>query len=235
MDAQAAPKHIPYAIDPSKNRFHYYENLWKRVGLGLLQKHYDVRGKTLLDYGCGRGEALSLFAEAGMTVTGTDTDPECVRIASSSGKAMKLNPADPVGQFGPKSFDVISCFHVLEHVPSPVETLNQLRGIARDYLVLAVPNLRYLNWIFHRKFELSFVNEGHLQGWDHLHFRSLAERHCGLELIEWGTDATILPVLSETSQRLFGQKVTIALETGLFRKIFPYHCLSIIGLFRVKQ
>jgi 2-polyprenyl-3-methyl-5-hydroxy-6-metoxy-1,4-benzoquinol methylase len=35
---------------------------------------------------------------------------------------MKLNPADPVGQFGPKSFDVISCFHVLEHVPSPVET-----------------------------------------------------------------------------------------------------------------
>jgi hypothetical protein len=59
--------------------------------------------------------------------------------------------------------------------------------------------------------------------------------HCGLELIEWGTDATILPVLSETSQRLFGQKVTIALETGLFRKIFPYHCLSIIGLFRVKQ
>jgi len=234
MDAQAAPKHIPYAIDPSKNRFHYYENLWKRVGLGLLQKHYDVRGKTLLDYGCGRGEALSLFAEAGMTVTGTDTDPECVRIASGSGKAMKLNPADPVGQFGPKSFDVISCFHVLEHVPSPVQTLNHLREIARDYLVLAVPNLRYLNWIFHRKFDLSFVNEGHLQGWDHLHFRNLAERHCGLEFLEWGTDATILPLLSESTQRIFGQKLIIALETGLFRKLFPYHCLSIIGLFRVK-
>jgi len=234
MDGQTAPKHIPYKIDPSKNRFHYYENLWKRVGLALLQKHYDLRGKTLLDYGWGCGETLSLFAEAGMIVTGTDTDPECVRIASSSGKAVLLNPSNPVGQFGPKSSDVITCFHVLEHVPSPVQTLNQLRQIARDYLLLAVPNLRYLNWIFHRKFELSFVNEGHLQGWDHLHFRSLAERHCGLELVEWGTDATILPLLSECAQRLFGTKFTIALETGLFRKIFPYHCLSIIGLFRVK-
>jgi SAM-dependent methyltransferase len=235
MVAQTAPKHLPYQIDPSKNRFHYYENLWKRVGLGLLQKYCNVPGKTLLDYGCGRGEALSLFSSAGMSVTGTDTDPECVRIASNFGKAVQLNPADPVGQFGPKSFDVISCFHVLEHVPSPVQTLNQLREIARDYLVLAVPNLRYLNWIFQRKFELSFVNEGHLQGWDHLHFRSLAERHCGLQLVEWGTDATILPLLSESTHRLFGQKLTIALETGLFRRIFPYHCLSIIGLFRVKS
>jgi SAM-dependent methyltransferase len=235
MDAQAAPKHLPYEIDPSKNRFHYYEILWKRVGLALLQKHYDVRGKKLLDYGCGRGEALSLFSGAGMAASGTDTDPECVRIASGSGKAVGLNAADPVGQFGPKSFDVISCFHVLEHVPSPVQTLNQLREIARDYLVLAVPNLRYLNWIFHRKFDLSFVNEGHLQGWDHLHFRNLAERHCGLELVEWGTDATILPFLSESTQRLFGQRLTITLETGLFRKLFPYHCLSIIGLFRVNS
>jgi SAM-dependent methyltransferase len=235
MDAQAAPKHIPYEIDASKNRFHYYENLWKRVGLGLLQKHYNVSGKTLLDYGCGRGEALSLFCAAGMTVTGTDTDPECVRMTSASGKAVLLNPSDPVAQFGARSFDVISCFHVLEHVPSPVQTLNQLREIAREYLVLAVPNLRYLNWIFDRKFQLSFVNEGHLQGWDHLHFRSLAERHCGLELVEWGTDATILPLLSEFAQRIFGPKLTIALETGPFKTVFPYHCLSIIGLFRVRR
>ncbi len=233
--AAAAPKHLPYEIDPAKNRFHYYENLWKRVGLGLLQKHVDIRGKTLLDYGCGRGEALNLFAGAGLTVTGTDTDPECVRLASRNGKAVLLNPADPVGHFGSKSFDVISCFHVLEHVPSPVQTLNQLREIARSHLVLAVPNLRFLNWMFHRRFELGFVNEGHLQGWDHWHFRNLAERHCGLELVEWGTDATILPVLSESANRIFGPNLTIRLETGLFRKVFPYHCLSIIGLFRVRS
>jgi SAM-dependent methyltransferase len=232
--AQSAPKHLPYEIDTSKYRFHYYESLWKKVALGLLQKHYDPRGKTLLDYGCGRGETLNLFGSSGMLVTGADTDPECVRIASRFGKVMQLNPADPVAQFGTKCFDVITCFHVLEHVPSPVQTLNHLRQIARDYVLLAVPNLRFLNWIFQRKFELSFVNEGHLQGWDHWHLRSLAERHCGLELVEWGSDATILPLLSQSALRLFGSRFTIRLETGLFRKIFPYHCFSIIGLFRVK-
>lgn len=234
MDAQAAPKHIPYEIDPSKSRFHYYETLWKRLALGLLQKHYDPRGKTLLDYGCGRGETLDIFGAAGMIPTGTDTDPECVRIASRFGKTVPLNPAAPLAQFGPKSFDVVSCFHVLEHVPSPIETLTQLRQIARSYVVLAVPNLRFLRWMFHRKFELAFVNEGHLQGWDHWHFRSLAERHCGLELVEWGSDATILPIFSDLSEKLLGQRATISLETGLFRKLFPYHCLSVLGLFRVK-
>src|SRR5688572_28925488 len=160
MDAQigaaaAAPRHLPYEIDPSKNRFHYYETLWKEVARDLLLKHEDVRGKSLLDYGCRRGEALSLFASAGMHVTGTDTDPECVRMASRSGKALPLDPADPVRQFGAKSFDVISCFHVLEHVPSPIQTLNDLRQIARSYVLLAVPNLRFLNWMFHRQFDLS--------------------------------------------------------------------------------
>lgn len=232
--ARSAPRHLPYQIDPSANRFHYYENLWKQVGLGLLTKHVNVRGKTLLDYGCGRGEALRLFSAAGMSVTGADTDPECVRIAGDHGQAVVLNPENPVAQFGEKSFDVITCFHVLEHVPSPVKTLNDLSRIARSHVVLAVPNLRFLYWMFKRRFDLSLINEGHLQGWDHWHFRNLAERHCGLELVEWGTDATILPVISETVNRYLGPKTAIRLETGLFRKIFPYQCFSVIGLFRVR-
>lgn len=233
--ARSAPRHLPYQIDPSANRFHYYENLWKEVALGLLKKNVDVQGKTLLDYGCGRGETLRLCFDAGMTVTGTDTDPECVRIASAHGKAVVLNPENPVGQFGAKSFDVISCFHVLEHVPSPVTTLRELSQIARSHVVLAVPNLRFLYWMFARRFDLSLINEGHLQGWDHWHFRNLAERHCGLELVEWGSDATILPVLSEATNRFLGTKMAIRLETGLFKRMFPYQCFSVIGLFRVKN
>lgn len=228
-----ALKHLPYQIDPATNRFHYYENLWKEVALQLLSKR-PCAGLTLLDYGCGRGEALRIFGRAGMDVTGADTDSECVRLASTLGRAVLLDPADPVRQFGERSFDVVTCFHVLEHVPSPVQTLGALARIARSWVLLAVPNLRFLNWMFKRRFDLSHVNEGHLQGWDHWHFRNLAERHCNLELVEWGSDATILPVLSETALKLFGPRLTIKLETGPFRWIFPYHCFSVIGLFRPK-
>jgi len=232
--APSGPKHLPYQIDPSTNRFHYYENLWKRVALGLLEKRESLKDRTVLDYGCGRGEGLEIFGRAGMNVLGADTDPECVRIASDKGKAVILDPADAVRQFGERSFDIVTCFHVLEHVPCPVETLGALSRIARSYVLLAVPNLRFLNWMFNKSFDLSHVNEGHLQGWDHWHFRNLAERHCNLQLIEWGSDATILPFLSETALKFFGPKFTIKLETGPFRRVFPYHCFSIIGLFRPK-
>ena len=225
-------KHLPYEIDERANRFHFYETWWKRQGLALLQAHCRPRGKSLLDYGCGRGETLALAREAGFTVQGTDTDPECVRLAGSYGPASQLNPTDPLGQFGAKSFDVVTCFHVLEHVDSPKLVLQAIGAIAREYVVLAVPNLHYLHRTFKRHIDLAGVNEGHLQSWDHWHLLNLAERHSGLKLVEWGTDATILPGLSQGAQKLLGTKAAIWLETGWFRRLFPFHGVSVLGLFR---
>jgi len=227
-------RHIPYAIQPDTNRSHYYENLWKKIGLELLLTQGAAEGRTVLDYGCGRGESLQIYSEAGFQVTGADLDPECVRLASRFGSSVLLDVEDPVGQFGEKSFDVVTCFHVLEHVDCPKKTLSELGRIARQYVVLAVPNLRYLHRIFERRFDLDQVNEGHLQSWDHWHLRNLAERHCGLRLVAWGSDATALPLLSNVIGKLFGLRAVIGLETGLFRRLFPYHCISVIGLFRVE-
>jgi SAM-dependent methyltransferase len=228
------PRHVPYEICPETSRFSFYENHWKRVGLSLLQEHCPARGQTVLDYGCGRGETVQIFGAAGFKVTGADIDPECVRLAGRFGPAVLLQVEGPVAQLGPKSFDLVTCFHVLEHVENPKRTLQELVGVAREYVLLGVPNLRCLNRMFERKFDLSQVNEGHLQAWDHWHLRNLAERFCGLELVAWGSDATILPGISALSERLFGREFAIRLETGLFRKLFPYHCISVLGLFRVK-
>jgi 2-polyprenyl-3-methyl-5-hydroxy-6-metoxy-1,4-benzoquinol methylase len=224
-------RHLPYEIDEINNRSAYYENLWKKNGLALVLKHCSPKGKSLLDYGSGRGECLDYASKFGFRVQGTDTDPECVKLSSRYGMACQLNPLAPLEQFGPKSFDVVTCFHVLEHVDNPKQTLTALSKISREYVVLAVPNLRYLHRTFRRKFDLTECNEGHLQSWDHWHLLNLAERHCGLKLVEWGTDATVLPFLSNWSQKLLGTKPTIWLETGPFRKLFPYHGISVLGLF----
>lgn len=227
-----AIRHLPYHINEETNRAEFYENFWKRQGLELLQKHYRPQGKTLLDYGCGRGESLDLATKAGFEVLGTDVDPQCVSLAGQYGRTCRLDLNDPLAQFGPQSFDVVTCFHVLEHVDNPKEVLVTLRKIARDYVVLAVPNLRYLHRLFVRQINLQMVNEGHLQSWDHWHLLNLAENHCGLKLVEWGFDATVLPFFSNFSEKLIGRKVTISLETGLFRRLFPFHGISVLGLFR---
>lgn len=230
-----SPAHVPYQIDPAANRFHWYENHWKRVALELILRHYTPAGKTVLDYGCGRGETLDLYKRAGFAVTGTDTDPECVRLAGQYGPSVVLQPERAVEQFGRRSFDVVTCFHVLEHVPSPIQTLRDISAIARDYALLAVPNLRQLRWMGARNIDLSYVNEGHLQAWDHWHFLNLAHHYCNLELVEWGFDATILPGVSELAARIGGNKLAIRLETGLFRRCFPFHGISVLGLFRVRK
>lgn len=227
-------KHLPYTIDPEADRSSYYETYWKVVGLELLKSRAPAGGLSVLDYGSGRGESLDFFGKAGFQVTGTDVDPECVRLSSKFGKAQLLErPEEPVEQFGPKSFDVVICFHVLEHVDNPRQVLRSLARISRKYVLIAVPNLRYLNLMFTRHVDTTRVNEGHLQSWDHWHLRSLAERHCGLRLVDWGFDATRLPVVSPIVERLFGQKGAIWFETGCFRKMFPFHGISIIGLFEV--
>jgi len=210
---------------------HFYETLWKKTALELALKHASPDTRTLLDFGCGRGETLDIFGRAGFEATGTDPDPECIRLASEHGLAVPLNSGNPVGQFGADSFDIVTCFHVLEHVESPLRTLRAISSIARKFVILAVPNLRYLHRITEREFDLTQINEGHLQSWDHWHLRNLAERGCGLELREWGSDATLLPLLSDVAVKLLGQRGAIRLETGLFRRLFPYHCISVLGIF----
>jgi hypothetical protein len=225
--------HIPYKIDEVVNRNHFFENHWKRVALNLLLKHEgDVGGWRLLDYGCGRGETMEYAASMGMVPFGLDSDPKCVGLSSKFGVAKLLDIPNAALQVSPSSYDVVACFHVLEHVENPKQTLTMLGRAATKYVLVAVPNLRNIPNLRKPHASPAKINEGHLQSWDHAHFRNLAEVHCGLEIVAWANDATILPMASEFVRRVFGTKAVTALETGLFCRLFPYWGISIIALLK---
>lgn len=229
-------RHLPYQIDPASNRNHYYETLWKETALQLLEQYEPALSSwSLLDYGSGRGETLALAKKRGMRASGTDSDLECVRLSSYHGTSELLNLNDPVAQFGRRQYDVVCCFHVLEHVPSPVVTLGHLGQIARRYVLLAVPNACIGASFIRPQKHIYEVNEGHLQIWNHAHLLNLAERHCNLKLVSWAFDHVKLPLISNLIFRIFGQKAAIHFETGLFKRLFPFQSCSIIGLFKVLQ
>jgi SAM-dependent methyltransferase len=231
MHDKPSIQHLPYAIDEGKDRNHYFENHWKRVALKLLATHAGkLSGLTLLDYGCGRGETMDYAVREGMVVSGLDADPECVRIASKHGPAKVLDLSDPSAQVGEQSFDVVACFHVLEHVDNPKQILTMLGRAARRYVLIAVPNLHRIPNLRKPRATPEPCNEGHLQSWDHAHFRNLAENHCGLQVTAWANDATIVPVASELCRRVLGTKAVLALETGPFARLFPFWGISIIAL-----
>jgi 2-polyprenyl-3-methyl-5-hydroxy-6-metoxy-1,4-benzoquinol methylase len=95
----------------------------------------------LLDFGCGMGEFLDLCQSKGWAARGLEPDPDAQKVAAEQ---YGLTVEDPgrIQEFPPNHFDVITLWHVLEHVPRLSETVEQLkRALApTGTLVVAVPN-----------------------------------------------------------------------------------------------
>ena len=98
------------------------------------------RGRYL-DVGCGSGGALGVAQSLGWQVAGVEMD------AAAAAKARRFTARLHVGDlqaapFGTGEFDVISAYHVLEHVPDPVGAVRRMLGwlAPGGLLVVEVPN-----------------------------------------------------------------------------------------------
>jgi SAM-dependent methyltransferase len=114
--------------------------MWRRRLL-LLEAR---RGRgALLDVGCGDGLFLKVARDAGWSVEGIEFSPEGARLSSRRlGRPVAVGDLAAVsGLKGP--FDVVTLWHVLEHLVSPASLLDaaSLRLRPDGLLVAAVPNL----------------------------------------------------------------------------------------------
>lgn len=104
--------------------------------LGLISG-YVSRG-TMLDYGCGTGMFLKTCAFAGWKSFGFEPDPDARKLATEKG----LVVADTKEELSKSKYDIITLWHVLEHVTDLGQTLEffskQLTDNGR--LIIAVPN-----------------------------------------------------------------------------------------------
>lgn len=106
--------------------------------------HRFKRQGTLLDIGCGVGDFCLVAGEAGFEVSGTEFSDIYAEEAKKRVSFSKLY----VGRlqeisFGEATFDVITLWHVLEHLPDPLETLMCLRQLLNvgGLVCIEVPNV----------------------------------------------------------------------------------------------
>ena len=118
-------------------------------GWESLMPHFkDVDGASVVDVGCGRGEFLRHLKSLGCKALGIEPDETAYAILKRKGLDVfhgTLEDAHlPYG-----SVAHISMRHVIEHLPDPVNTINECYRVLRPggRLVLRLPNGASLNHV----------------------------------------------------------------------------------------
>jgi SAM-dependent methyltransferase len=95
----------------------------------------------LLDYGAGAGQFARFMAGRGFEVVGLEPFSLGAPVEAPGLTLLQAPLASVKASLG--TFDVITLWQVLEHLPRPVEVLGELKGLLRPggVLVVSVPNL----------------------------------------------------------------------------------------------
>ncbi|MGQ0603447.1 MAG: class I SAM-dependent methyltransferase [Anaerolineales bacterium] len=115
------------------------------VSAPFVGGHLDLRGKTVLDVGCGYGDLCMWLVEHGAAeVHGVDVDPLRVeaarRLAAEKGveHQVKLACADFVNAYLPGTqFDLVLSLDAFEHIPDPLACLRKIHALLKPGGVLA--------------------------------------------------------------------------------------------------
>jgi SAM-dependent methyltransferase len=120
----------------------WYAGMWR-----MLDRHLPAPGRHV-DAGCGHGTIVHDLLDRGWDAHGFDLSEwviaEARAYAGADGERFAVGSLDAIPFAG--TFDLVTCFEVLEHVPDPVAALRALGARLRPggRLVATTPNLRPL-------------------------------------------------------------------------------------------
>ncbi len=144
-----------------------------------LVKKWSLRNKTkliftqnsgvgsLLDVGAGTGDFLKVAKESAWKVQGMEPNTKARSLALEKGIALK----NSLDEFKGKQFDVVTLWHVLEHIPNIDETISILTDLVKPggSLIIAVPNYKSFDATYYGNFWAAYDVPRHL--W---HFSKIA-------------------------------------------------------------
>ena len=125
-----------------------YRKLALRDHIAFITKAAGDRGVDVLDVGCGSGTLLGLLKHRGFRVTGLDFSAEAAAIAKAENGVDVAVGTLEEAHFPAESFDVVTLFHVMEHVTTPRQVLAEVSRVLKPngVAILQVPNIE--SWQF---------------------------------------------------------------------------------------
>lgn len=115
-------------------------NIKNKFNIAIDSKSSAVK---ILDIGCGVGDFLNYAKEKGCEITGIEPSDDARKIAEKKLNTKLLSPAE-LENLPDNSFDVITMWHVLEHVADLKTEIHHLQRLLKKdgRLILALPNYK---------------------------------------------------------------------------------------------
>lgn len=146
--------------------YHTIRSFTLKKKLSLVNQ-YVSRG-TILDYGCGTGMFLKTCADAGWNTFGFEPDTDARGIALGQGLSVDTNKQDVVTKLAGSKLDIITLWHVLEHVTDLRPTLQFFSDTLSDKgrLIIAVPNYTSYDAQFYKEYWAGYDVPRHIYHFD---------------------------------------------------------------------
>lgn len=132
-------------------------SLQKKTKL-ILEQNKEIG--SLLDVGAGTGDFLKVAKQKGWDVYGMEPNKSACILSSEKGIQLKSS----LYEFEGKQFDVVTLWHVLEHIPKLDEIILQLSNLVKPNgtLIIAVPNFKSYDANYYGKYWAAFDVPRHL-------------------------------------------------------------------------
>lgn len=149
-----------------RNLFEKAYHLVRKIALKRKLKlinSYAGSDKQLLDIGCGTGDFLKEAQQDNWNVTGIEPNKQARQIANIITNA-SIFETEHLQKFESHRFDVITLWHVLEHLPKLEEHILMFKKLLKPNgaLIIAVPNYKSYDAKYYNNFWAAYDVPRHL-------------------------------------------------------------------------
>ncbi len=154
--------------------YHFVKAFSLKQKLALINS-FSTSEKTLLDIGAGTGDFLVSARKQGWKIEGVEPNTN----ARTKSKEKGVTLTSHLNQLEGSNFQVITLWHVLEHLPDLENQIKQLVSLldGKGILVIAVPNFKSYDAKYYKEFWAAYDVPRHLWHFSKNSIARLFEKH----------------------------------------------------------